>query len=201
MRELHVRRSEGLGLRVQVDREVADRFGRLADEDLAASAGAIDQPQPQAARIDSLRDHEALALLEIEREGDLPGRHGVDPGGGDDVRAAGYRRGFRQQLRQLAHAAVGHGRELNMHLPALARGQAGDEAHRAIEHHGQVDLVLVVVHLDDVHQARRPAHGKLRKSAARAERGEQNERQAAQPALSDGTSHPTLDDAVRADFL
>jgi len=35
---------------------------------------------------------------------------------------------------------------------------------------------FVVVHLDDVHQARRPADAKLREGAARAERGEQNQR-------------------------
>jgi len=71
-------------------------------------------------------------------------------------------------------------------LLALARGQAGDEAHRAIEHHGQIDLIFVVVHLDDVHQARRSADAKLREGAARAERGEQNQREAVWPAVSDG---------------
>ena len=45
VRELHILGRKRLGLRVEVDREVADRLGLLADENLTAAAGAIDQPQ------------------------------------------------------------------------------------------------------------------------------------------------------------
>jgi hypothetical protein len=60
------------------------------------------------------------------------------------------------------------------HLLALAGGEVRDEAHRAVEYHGEVDRVFVVGDLDDVHQARVGAGGKLRQRLRRAAGGQEN---------------------------
>ena len=54
---------------------------------------------------------------------------------------------------------------------------------RATEHHGHIDLVLVFVDLDHVHQAVGPS-GDLRERTARRERREQTHDEPAQPALN-----------------
>ena len=184
VRTLDIRLTEGLGLRVEIDREVGDLLGGLPDEDLAAAACAVNEAQPQPAGIDALRQDVALVLPETEREGDLPRSHGFDARGGDDARAAGHRRCLGRDLRHRAHAAVCERRELDVHLFALARRETRDVAHRAVEHHGEVDLVLVVVHLDHVHQAPHAGEGCLREGPGRAERGQGSEGEPTEPALN-----------------
>jgi len=107
---------------------------------------------PQAARIDALGEHEALGLLEAQRQGDLAGSERLDARRRDDARASGERWNLGRNLPEGADAAVGEGYQLDVHLGALGRRQVGDEPHRAVEHYGQIDLAVAIGHLDHINQ-------------------------------------------------
>jgi len=84
----------------------------------------------------------------------------------------------------------------------LTRGQVGDKAHPAVEHHVDVHLAFALGDFDHLHQAGRAATGDLRGGYANAEGSEQQaEEEPVPPTLNAGTSHPILGDAVRADSL
>ena len=163
----------------QIDREVAHRVGRLVDQDLAAPARAIDQPQAQAARVDSLGEHETLALLEVEHEGDLPRSVGLHACRGHDAGSAGDRRGVAGYHRKRAQTAVRQRLQLHVHLRALARRHVRQIAHRAVELDRQVDLVVVIGYFNDVHQPLRRLHGRLGECAARKQRTHPSQREGA----------------------
>jgi len=58
-----------------------------------------------------------------------------------------------------------------------------DEAHRAVEHYGQIDLAVAIGHLDHLNQPL-CCGGHLRRRSAHAERGEQAHYGAAPPKLN-----------------
>src|SRR5215469_4339891 len=144
----------------------------------------VDEAQPQPARIHPLRQHEALVLGELERYGDLPGGERIEARGADDAVTARERRDLTRNLRQAAHATVRERRQLDAHHAALALRNVGDEAHRAVEDQRDIDLALLLGHLDYIDQAGGAAGRELRGSHARAEEEGEGERQRAAPALS-----------------
>jgi len=88
-----------------------------------------------------------------EHERDLPGHVRFDARGREDPAATRHGRQLARQQRRRADPAIGKRLQLHAQLDPLARRQVREVAHRAIELHGDVGLVVVVAHLDHVHES------------------------------------------------
>ena len=155
--------AEGLRLRVEIDREVADRIGRLPT---LSCRGCRERSISR-----SRRPRRSVPCATTKRSFCLKSSVRVIwPGASDSARGDRGCRGLRRaavsrgHLRQRTYAAVRQRRQLRWtSLPSLA-GTLGDEAHRAVEDHRDIGLILVLAlgHLDDAQQPRARAEAELR---------------------------------------